>query len=95
MRILILATIGLSLAGCTRLRDEDIQREIASMERVATGQVDLVDVVILDGWSDGADAKIRYRVCRDRKRTSCAEKQLSASFALRESGRWEMFSYRG
>ena len=91
MRMIVLPLMALLLAGCNRLGNEDIRREIASMEKVSPDQIDLVDVVITDGWDDGADATIRYRVCRDRKPDRCAEKRINASFGLR----WEMFSHRG
>ena len=90
MRLIVFPLMALLLAGCNPLRNEDIQREIASMEKVSPDQVDLVDVVITDGWDDGADARIRYRLCRDRGSNRCVEKQIEGSFGLR----WEMFSYR-
>ena len=90
MRLIVLPLVALLLTGCNPLRNEDIRREIASMEKVSRDQIELVDVVITDGWDDGADATIRYKLCRDRNPDRCAEKQIDASFGLR----WEMFSHR-
>lgn len=87
-----LVIIGASvlLAACGQLRNEDVQREIASMEQVSLAQVEVINVGIGDGWSDGVEAEVRYRICRDDKRDSCTEKSMDASFERSDSDGWRM-----
>ena len=87
---ILIPLVAVLLPGCSPLRNDDVQREIASMEQVSLAQIDVIDVAVGDGWSDGAEAKVRYRICRDSRRSPCVEKQVDASFALSDSGHWEM-----
>ncbi len=89
--IALLVVIANVLMG-PRLDDADIHREIAKSENVELNQASILDWQVGDGWSDGAEVEVTYRLCR--KANQCLNKRIESAFQRKASGRWEMIYHK-
>lgn len=86
------AILGGALTACTSAPAEaDILRYIDGFEMLSPSQsVELIEYHVADGWDDGVEYIVRYRICDGEggsARSDCREKNIGASFALMD-GEW-------
>ena len=82
------------LTGCSPLLNDNVAREVAKIEQVSPEEIEVLEVLVGDGWSDGMDAHVRYRLCRGGKAEACAERSMLVGFSLQKSGYWKIIWYQ-
>ena len=78
-----------ALSGCTpQLTERDMQQYVQGLEMPSPVQtIDVIDYKAGDGWSDGSEYRITYRICDGGDAANrCREKAVEASFALIDGG---------
>jgi len=90
-RMILAATAIAMLAGCSEPNEAELLNYAENAEGVVgQGRIDHVELFVLDGWDDGIEGLVRYRICgADRALDkSCETKEIPASFSKNDQGKW-------